>query len=653
MQQRAAAMFRSTTALAALLGSALCAPAAFAQERSEDEDDVDVVVVQATRSGQRVGDEPIRVEVITEEEIQEKILMVPGNIAMLMNETGGVRVQMTAPALGSANVRMQGMRGRYTQLLADGLPLYGGQAIGILQIPPTDLGQVEIIKGAASALYGPSALGGVVNLVSRRPGDVLQTELLLNATTRDGQDATAYAASPLADGLSGSVIGGFHRQTRHDLDDDGWIDIPGYDRWVLRPRLFWEGDGGEAVFITAGLMDEQREGGTLAGRLAPDGQPFPTTQDSRRYDAGLVADAPVSIGTAHLRGSVMRQDHTHRFGAVTEDDQHDTAFAEASFSADAGDTHWLAGLAVQRDAYSSDTFPAFDYEFTTPAVFAQVEQGIGEDVTLAGSVRWDDHSEYGSYVSPRLSLLWRPGPLRIRASVGQGFYAPTPFVEEIEAAGLSRLEPPSGLEAETADTASFDIGYKAGGAELSATLFASNIDGAVQLQTVDADTVRLINASGETRTRGAELLARYRWDSFVVTGSYVFVDATEPDPSGLGRRSVPVTPRHTAGFVAMWEEHDVGRIGFEAYYTGRQELDGNPYRTRSREYFELGLLGEIVLGNVRLFANAENILDVRQTRYDRLLLPARTPAGSWTVDAWSPLDGFTVNVGVRIRFGEH
>ncbi|WHO40958.1 TonB-dependent receptor plug domain-containing protein [Sphingobium sp. AP49] len=133
-------------------------------------------------------DKIIRVDVINREEIEEKLLIRPGNIAMLVSETPGVRVQATSPALGAANVRIQGLKGRYTQILADGLPLYGGQtpSIGLLQIPPTDLGQVEIIKGAASALYGPSALGGVINLVSRRPAGEPQGELLFNATSRDG-----------------------------------------------------------------------------------------------------------------------------------------------------------------------------------------------------------------------------------------------------------------------------------------------------------------------------------------------------------------------------------------------------------------------------------------------------------------------------------
>lgn len=651
----------SFLALATCAGFILAAPVALAQEPEQEhleehadeqaEEGADVVVVQATRSGRRVQDEPIRVEVIVQEEIEEKLLMTPGNIAMLVAETGGVRVQMTAPALGAANVRMQGLRGRYTQLLADGLPLYGGQAIGILQIPPTDLGQVEIIKGAASALYGPSALGGVINLVSRRPEDAPQSEMLFNATTRDGQDVTAYGATPLSDSFSASIGGGVHRQSEDDVDNDGWIDIPGYERWTVRPRLFWEGDDGANAFVTVGAMNEDRQGGTLPGRVTPDGLPFLNTQESERYDAGFVGEMPLAFGTVHLRASTMRQDHRHVFGAIVENDTHNTSLTEASFSALAGDTSWLAGVVVQQDGFRSDNFPAFDYSYSTPGLFGQAEHEIGDELTLAGSVRWDDHSEYGEHVSPRLSLLYRPGPIRVRASLGQGFYAPTPFVEDIEAAGLSRLEPLTGLEAETVDTASFDVGYAASGVELSATLSASSIDNAVQLQTVDADTVRLVNANGETRTRGAELLARYRWDSFVVTSSYVYTDATEPDPSGAGRRGVPVTPKHAAGFVAMWEEHDVGRIGFEAYYSGEQDLDDNPFRSQSEPYVEMGVLGEMVLGNARLFVNFENLLDVRQTKDDRLVRPTRAPDGNWTVDAWAPLDGFTVNAGVRFKFG--
>lgn len=650
---------------AILLASLLVAPAAKAQEAPAAEEAHDehveegeeVIIVQGTRTRRRVQDEPIRVEVITREEIDEKLLMRPGNIAMLVNETGGVRVQVTSPALGASNIRIQGMEGRYTQLLADGLPLYGGQAssLGVLQIAPTDLGQVEVIKGAASALYGPSALGGVINLISRRPADVLEAEVLANATTRNGQDLTAYLSSPLGGGWSASITGGAHRQSRQDLDDDGWVDMPFYERFTARPHLFWEGADGASAYVTVGAMTEERVGGTLRGRTTPDGQPFRQAQDTDRLDAGLVAEVPVEgVGTLHLRGSGMTQDHRHVFGEVVEDDRHATGFGEVSLSGQSGATAWVGGLAYQADGFRSETFPTFDYTYEVPGVFGQIEHEVTPELTLAGSARLDFHNEYGTQFSPRLSALYRPGPWTIRASLGRGFYAPTPFVEEIEAAGLSRLEPLSDLEAETAETASLDIGYARGPIEASVTLFGSNIDNATRVVPVAADRVRLVNVDGQTRIRGSELLLRYRWDAFTITGSYVYVDATEPDEAGTGRRRVPLTPRHTAGLVAMWEEHGKGRIGVETYYTGEQALDDNPFRTDSRPYLHLGVLGEIVLGKVSLFANAENILGVRQTRYDPLLLPQRAPSGQWTVDVWAPTEGFILNAGVRLRFGgEH
>lgn len=642
-----------------IAGAAFAAPQfAFAQPVPPDvpvhatEEDDEPIVVQATRSGRRVQDEPVKVEIVNREEIEEKILMRPGNIATILSETGGLRVQVTSPALGAANIRVQGMEGRFTQLLADGLPLYGqASSLGLLQIPPTDLGQVEVIKGAASALYGPSALGGMINLVSRRPGDAFEGEVLLNATSREGQDATAYLAAPLGGEVGASLTGGLHRQDRVDLDGDGWIDMPGFDRWTLRPRLFWDGADGQALFLTLEAMSEQRIGGTLPGETVPDGAPFRQTQDTDRLDAGLVAQLPVAgLGTAHFRASGMRLDHLHGFGAVIEDDRHGALFVETSLAGGVGPTSWVVGAAYQLDSFRSKTFPGFDFTYRVPGIFGQIERDIGPDLTLAGSARADFHNEYGTRFSPRLSLLYRPGQWTIRASGGRGFFAPTPFVEEIEAAGLSRLDPIGTLDAETATTASLDIGYKDGPFEANATLFGSNMANAVQIVPTGPASVKLANIPGISRIRGGELLVRYRWNGLTVTGSYLHVKATEPDPAG-GRRTTPLTPKHSAGLVAMWEEHDKGRVGLEVYYTGRQELDDDPFRTHSKPYFEIGMLAELAVGKSRIFINAENIFGTRQTRYGPLLRPSRAPDGRWTVDVWAPTEGFVVNGGVRLRFG--
>ena len=204
---------------------------------------------------------------------------------------------------------------------------------------------------------------------------------------------------------------------------------------------------------------------------------------------------------------------------------------------------WMGGLVWQADDYASDAFPAFDYRYTAPAVFAQVERDWTEDLTVSASARYDDHSRYGGQFSPRLSLLWRPGPWTVRGSWGRGFYAPTPFVEETEAAGLSRLEPIANLEVETASTASLDLGWARGSWETSLTLFGSDIDDAVRLQPVSADRARLINVDGVTRTRGVELLGRWRRAPFVLTANYMYLDADEPEEAGSARRDTPMTPR--------------------------------------------------------------------------------------------------------------
>jgi iron complex outermembrane receptor protein len=100
----------------------------------------------------------------------------------------------------------------------------------------------------------------------------------------------------------------------------------------------------------------------------------------------------------------------------------------------------------------------------------------------------------------------------------------------------------------------------------------------------------------------------------------------------------------------MWEREGVGRIGAEVYYTGTQQLEEDPYRSGSEPYVVVGLLAERQWGRVRLFVNGENLGGVRQTHWDPLIRPTRAPDGRWTVDAWAPLEGRTINGGVRVGF---
>ena len=326
-------------------------------ELTEEAIETEGIVVVSSRTERRVEDEPLRIEVVSREEIEEKQLMTPGDISMLLNETAGLRVQPTAPSLGGASVRIQGLRGRYTQILSDGLPLYGGQAgaLGPLQIPPMDLGQVEVIKGAASALYGSTALGGVVNLISRRPED--ERELLVNQSTLGGTDAVLWLAKESSERWGHTLLASANRHGQADVDNDGWADLPGYRRAVVRPRLFWNDGSGGSVFVTAGGMVEDREGGTTEGGTTPAGTPFTEALDTRRADLGVMGRKLISDSRLlSVRGSAMGQTHRHQFGGVTERDRHVTAFTEVSLSGQDGDHAWVLGAAIQHDNTTLRTF---------------------------------------------------------------------------------------------------------------------------------------------------------------------------------------------------------------------------------------------------------------------------------------------------------
>src|SRR5437868_12177459 len=172
----------------------------------------------------------MRVEVLNTEEVQEQVMQGPGDVVNMLREMGGLHVATSSPSLGAASVRIQGMAGRYTRFLSDGLPLFGqpGAGLGLLQVPPTDLAQVEVIKGASSALYGAGAVAGVVNLVSRRPGAEPVHEFLVNRSTLGATDASAFLASRLSPHWGASFLGSGDWQERRDIDGDGWADLAGY-----------------------------------------------------------------------------------------------------------------------------------------------------------------------------------------------------------------------------------------------------------------------------------------------------------------------------------------------------------------------------------------------------------------------------------------
>jgi outer membrane receptor for ferrienterochelin and colicins len=620
-------------------------------ELQPEKEHYEKVTVYATRNDARLQDSPLHVEVVSQDEINEELAMRPGDISMLLNEMGGMRVQTTSPALGAASVRVQGMRGRYTAFLSDGLPLFGqqGAGLGLLQIPPMDLGQVEVIKGNASALCGSAAMAGVVDLISRRPTTEPIYEFLFNRSSLGETDASMFLASQLTPHWGASLLGGGFWQEHQDVNSDGWADVAGYARGVVRPRFYWDNQKGGTALLTAGMVYEDRSGGTIAGAVLPaTGQPYIEALNTHRYDVG--GNVQWVLGGRFVltgRFSASDQEHRHQFGDDIENDRHELLFGEVSAKGTAGRNTWVAGFADQRDVFHPRDTPRFAYNYVVPGLFAQDDINVSSWLSVSASARLDFHNRYGTFFSPRLSALLRKRGWTSRVSAGQGFFAPTPLTEETEAAGLARLLLPAPLKAERGRSASVDLTRSMGPVSVTGTLFASNIDHPVYVER--GATYAIFNLPGPTKNRGGELLATWRKSPFKVTASYTYVRSSELEPSG--RAEVPLTPRQSLGVVGTWEKEGIARVGVECYYTGRQRLEYNPYRDFSAPYVLVGAMAERkIAAHVKLFLNLENLTNVRQTRWDPLLLPSRGADGRWTVDAWAPLDGRVINGGVRFTF---
>jgi outer membrane receptor for ferrienterochelin and colicins len=607
------------------------------------------ITVSATRTDMRLEDTPLRVEVIQQEDIEEELMMKPGDIGMMLNEMGGLRVQQTSPSLGAASVRILGMKGRYTRFLADGLPLFGEQVggLGLLQIPPMDLGQVEVIKGVASALYGSGAMGGVVNLISRRPGSKPSFDFLFNQSTRGATDFVPFLMQSLSNHWKLSLLGGAHVQQENDINHDGWADLAGYTRGILRPRLFWDSGGGSTAFITGSATYEDRQGGTLPSSVLPaTGLPYIEALNTRRYDLGGSADFVIAKDyVVALGGAAVSQWHDHLFGDIRERDRHDSVFAEASVRHTAGRHTWVAGVGLDQDKYNPLDVPRFAYDYTTPGLFLQDDIVIWPWFSVSASGRLDLHSQYGLFASPRLSALLRGKKWTSRLSLGQGFFGPTPLTEETEAAGLTRLAIPQPLRAERGSSGSLDITRSVGPGTYTATLFGSRVSSPLFVER--NTSYELTNLVQPSTNVGLEFLATFKHGPFSGTVTYTYVQSRETENGQ--RVDVELTPRQNLGLVGMWE-NEQSRIGVECYYTGQQRLEVNPYRSSSLPYVLVGLLAEHRFGHFRIFVNTENLTNVRQTRWDPLLRPSQGPDGRWTVDAWTPLDGRVLNGGLRLNF---
>ncbi|HIG75101.1 MAG TPA: TonB-dependent receptor [Bacteroidetes bacterium] len=618
----------------------------------EDHEALGDVVVSATRTSRTIAQIPTRVETIAGEEIDEKLSMDPSNITMMLNESPGIVVQQTSAVSGNASIRIQGLDGRYTQLLKDGFPLYGGFSGGLslLQVPPLDLRQVEIVKGPSSTLYGGDAIAGLVNLVSKTPGERPERSLLLNATSAGGLDAGTFL-SARTERVGYTFLASANRQRAYDGDDDAFTNLPQTERLTVAPRGFLYPSERTTLWAGVTATVEDRQGGDVDA-IRDGAAGYVERSESQRLTSQLRLDHTLSD-----RATLTLKQSTSLFGRSVElpsyrfEGDQTATYTEASGLFRLGAHDVVGGVDLRTDAFDQReaTGPELDYGYLAAGLFAQDTWDVTDRLAVELGLRGEAHDEFGVFALPRASALVRVSPeVSVRATGGLGYKAPTVFLEPSEARAFEGVLPlDDSIEAETSEGVTVDVNVQTvlGGRvtlSFNQAAYLTHLDDALVPAPATGDgLLRYTNASGPIVTRGLETNARFGLDDFKLFLGYVYLDATEA--AGDGRQPLALTPEHKTYTVLVWEQHGRGRIGLEAYYTGPQTL---PDGERTPGYWVTGIMGQWSVGPARVFLNLENLLDTQQTNYGPVVLGARqTPTFA---EIWAPTDGFIANAGVKL-----
>ncbi|HEV8216673.1 MAG TPA: TonB-dependent receptor [Gemmatimonadaceae bacterium] len=613
----------------------------------------------AMRDVRRGADEATNVEVTDRFAMDEQVERSPGSVSELLNHVEGVRVQPLSAGSAGADVRIRGMPGHYTKILADGLPLYGASTEGLefLQTPALGVERVEVVKGVSSAIYGPSAIAGIVNVISAPTTS--PSELLVNGSTREASDVALFQTHTFTPRWSASIVAGRHYANPGDPDADGWAEIAGYKRIVVRPRVYWARDDRSIWFMTGGWTSENRRSGTFGDARLPDFNKYSDDADTRRGDIGTVGRITLDT-TMYLtvRASLTREWRTRWFGHDREANRRNTIFGDVALTKSLPQHLLTGGVGFERDQFAALDDREFSYRYTTPALYGEDTWTPDPRLAVTAGARLDLHSEYGDFVSPRIAVVVHPSDAwTARLSAANGVYAPTPLTDETEMFGLSHVRR-SNREAEHATGWSLDASHVDGALELRGAAYRTVISHPLILRTL-GEELQLVNADEATRLMGLDVSARYRLRPLRLTATYSYMDGNRPEIGQLFgedfevdttmRRPMLLNPRHSATVELAHERENDRVIGVSARFVGREELRDTLY-TGSRPYVTLDARLEKHVGPTTVFAVAKNVTGVKQSQFFPVLLTASGPAGQWTRDAWGPLDGFALNVGLRLKY---
>ncbi|PSL44273.1 iron complex outermembrane receptor protein [Chitinophaga niastensis] len=615
------------------------------------------VVISSTRSTRTIQNIPTRVELIGGEELEEKGNMKPGDIRMMLNESTGIQTQQVSATSANSSIRIQGLDGRYTQMLKDGFPMYAGFSggLGLLQTPPLDLKQVEVIKGASSTLYGGGAIAGLVNLISKVPTAERALNFLVNGTSAGGLDINGYYGQKF-EKVGFTLFAARNGNKPYDPSTTGFTAIPKTERYVFNPKLFIYFSPKTKMNIGVNTTFEDRTGGDIQyikGKGDSTHSYFEKNKSSRFSTQFSLDHQFNEHSSLSVKNSVNNFNRTITIPDYTFDGKQWSTYSEITYANQRKKTDWVAGLNVYTDdfkEYPKDSFPKRNYNQHTIGGFIQHTWKATDWLQTEAGVRGDYVIDYGFVFLPRISALFKISPkFTSRLGGGFGYKTPTIFTEETERIQFRSVLPVSSgtNKLEKSYGANFDVNYRTSlfdklSVSINQLFFYTRINDPLLLENVPGNIYQLVNADGYLDTKGWETNVKLGYEDFKLFIGYTFTDAQLNE--GGRKRENPLTAKHRLNNVLMYEIEDKWKIGLEAYYYSSQPLNDG---TTGKPYWTFGFMAEKIWERFSLFVNFENFTDTRQTRFDSIY--TGTVTHPVFRDIYAPLDGFVVNGGLKLK----
>ncbi|WP_298653051.1 TonB-dependent receptor [uncultured Proteiniphilum sp.] len=513
--------------------------------------DLDQVVVTATRTERLLKNVPIQTQMISAKAIER--MQVSTFRDLLEYELPGVEFTNNG---GYANINMLGFGGKYVLFLVDGERMAGEtfDNIDYNRVDMDNVQQIEIVKGAASSLYGSNAVGGVINIITQKPRKAFETGANVRFGSNNEQNYRYTIGSRRKWGYA-NLTASFKSMDPYLLKDreplTQWFAngekvesplsetyIAGYKDYSIDPRVGI--DLSEKLHIEArgGYYFKERNPGGLDGTKV--------TDRYYNYSGGLKADYKLS-DTRHLllSGNFDRYDKYEYYKLLSEKEKN-YENSQQRFSGLYNVTLPSGHSLVAGAEYFSDNLMTFMFESDgsnakrdaqTYAVYTQQEWIIEENFTLVTGLRYDYHSQFKDYFTPRLSVMYKLNPkITLRGGYSGGFRSPT--LKELYTdwfhpyGGGFQIIGNKDMKAEKSNNLNLSTEISLGKTVVTAMAQYSLIDDMVSTQWVNDDTVRYANI-GDAKVLSTELSVTSRiTNNLSVKGGYSYVH------NNLGRRSL-------------------------------------------------------------------------------------------------------------------